>query len=289
VGDVIARIFSHWVLLLLVVAIAAAGAGVAFRRIKPSYVSTSSVLLVPPATASDPNPLLSLDNNLSQLAVVLGAALESNASREQLARQQATADFTIESIANPSPNLAQLSARIEFTATDLNRAAAVRTANILVNEARAQLVQLQDQTGIDANNQVRVLKLAGASPPLPVGNSRLRATGIAGAGIVVLGCVVIIIVDSVQLRRRRRLSATGRNRRRARHNAADATAAAEQDDDVDRELPDDDPAEPSAEASSITEDDDRGSASGSRPASSSQPVVKQGHRGASLRGPARSR
>lgn len=211
VADLLRALRRRWPLSLLVFAIALAAAAWTYTNTKPLQQSTSAVLLIPPTTPANPNPLLQLDNNLSQLAVVLAATMESDASRQLLAQQSATASFSIQTLADPSPNVAQLSARIEFTTRAISGEMARRTAYALVAEASVQLSHLQAQTSITSSNKVRVLQLSAASQPVIVGNGRIRAAGVTAALLFAVGAFNIVVFDAVWTRTRGR--GTGRKRR----------------------------------------------------------------------------
>lgn len=202
VADLFRALRRRWVLTFLVIVLAAGGSVWTYSHTQPTLQSTSSVLILPPSTRSDPNPLLGLDNNLSQLAVVLAATLESDATRQLLAKQNATAGYSIQTVANTAQNVAQLSARLEFTTSSASAQIAELTATALVQQASDQLALLQTRMSVKSGDEVQVLPLSAASQAVPVGNGRSRAAGATAAGLLVIGAGLVILLDYALGRRR---------------------------------------------------------------------------------------
>lgn len=172
--------------LLLILATAGAGAYVGWNRATNTYESSATVLVVPATSEASAaggvpdNPLTRLDDSISQLALVVGSQLSSDAVREQVTSVGGDGFYSADTLSSDNSAVAQLSPLVKVTATSATADGAQRAIGALLDQASAQLAAIQSASNVPADARAQVVVSTPPTASAVVGHPQLRAAGVFG-------------------------------------------------------------------------------------------------------------
>ncbi|MFG2936782.1 hypothetical protein [Streptomyces sp. NPDC048282] len=201
--DVAEALLRRWYVLLLALALTAAGAYKALHP-APRYLSSAVVVLKPPVTGNQPNQLTNLQPPLATLSYGVIQQLESPAGRAEL--DAAGVHGTYQLIPRNSGTSATpryLIPSVQVQAQRGDAVAADTAVGRVIEVYTKHVTQLQDAQGIAAGSRISASVLVAPSAA-PVQGTRTRAL----AGTALLGGIAGILgalwCDQYALRRRQR-------------------------------------------------------------------------------------
>lgn len=192
--------------IVAVLAVLAAAAG--WLSAKTEYQTTAAAVVIPPGSGSPDaglNPLINLNNDMAQLAVVISSAMQSQPARQAVEDAGAASDYTISTTAGDVSSFAQLSAQIVMTTHGPDAESSKNGAQALIDFARDRLVAVQRDAAVPPRNNALLVVSTEPEPGSAVSTSPLRTAVSYAAVAVVLAVVVLIVEEAIreQLRRRR--------------------------------------------------------------------------------------
>lgn len=201
--DVAEALLRRWYVLLLALALTAAGAYKVLHA-APQYLSSAVVVLKPPVTGNQPNQLTNLQPPLATLSYGVIQQLDSPAGHKELASAGVHGSFQL--IPRNSGTSATPRYLIPSVQVQVQRADAVeadRAVNRIIGVYTKHVTDLQDAQRIAPGSRISASVLVAPSTA-PVQGTRSRAL----AGTALLGAIFGILgalwFDRYALRRRKR-------------------------------------------------------------------------------------
>lgn len=202
--------------LLLILATACAGAYVGWNRATNTYESRATVLIVPAGRdiaaaggATPDNPLTRLDDGISQLALVVGSQLNSDAVRDQVVSVGGDGNYSANTLSSDDSAVAQLSPLVNVTATSATADGAQKAVGVLLDQSGAQLAAVQSASDVPADARAQVVVSTPATASAVVGNPQLRAAGVLGIAGGFAMLLLMIVVQPLLGRRRPGATSSG--------------------------------------------------------------------------------
>lgn len=195
--------------LLVIVAIAAAGAFAGYSRAASTYQSSATVLIVPP-TASDgtvDNPFTRLDFSTSQVALIVATQLDSDAVRDQVVAVGGSGQYDTDTLSGDNSATAQLTPQVRINATSATAEGASAAVDVLIDQAGAQLAAVQSASNVPTAAQTEIVVSSPPTTPALVGNPQVRAAGVLGIAGGFLALLALVAVLPFLDRRTRRKAA----------------------------------------------------------------------------------
>ncbi|SDI99643.1 hypothetical protein SAMN05444157_1191 [Frankineae bacterium MT45] len=196
---------------IAVVIVAILAAAYSWSNASALRQTSTDLLITPPAFSSGPgdvvdqNPMLNINSNVAQLASALATTMQSEAVASDLVQAGASGGFTVSNVSSDNPNTATITAQIHFVVTGDDADSTLKSANLIVAEAKKQLAKLQSDSNAPAKSHATLSMLSAPGTPTLVKSTRLRASGGLAAIIIIVGFVIIIIVDARLVARATRL------------------------------------------------------------------------------------
>lgn len=204
-GELVRALRRRWYVLVVAVALAAAGAHQVLRP-SPAYLSSAIVVLKPPVTGNQPNQLANLQPPLAAVSYAAVQQLESRAGAAEL--RAAGVDGTYRLIprnSGTSVTPRYLIPSLQIQAEQPGPAAADAAVRKIIELYTKHLTDLQTQQGIPEAARMSVTLLV---PPNAVAQSGTKSRGLAGYALlaVVAGVPAALWTDQLLARRARRTS-----------------------------------------------------------------------------------
>ncbi|MFC9297131.1 hypothetical protein ACFTWH_17410 [Streptomyces sp. NPDC057011] len=204
-GELVRALRRRWYVLVLAMALAAAGAYQVLRP-SPTYLSSAIVVLKPPVTGNQPNQLANLQPPLAAVSYAAVRQLESGAGAAEL--HAAGVDGTYRLIprnSGTSVTPRYLIPSLQIQAEQPGPAAADGAVRKIIELYSKHLTDLQTQQGIPEAARMSVTLLV---PPNAVAQTGTKSRGLAGAALlaVVAGVPAALWSDQLLARRSRRAS-----------------------------------------------------------------------------------
>ena len=238
VAQLLRSLLVHRVALAMV-AILAVLAGVAgWMSVSPVYRSTTLGVVIPPG-GGDPdamhNPLINLTFEVSQLALVVGTALQSEGGKQAAVDAGGTGEFTVEATFGTSSSFEQLTPQLNISADASSPESARRSAQALAEYAGGILNKMQLDAGVPVENDARLVWAVAPQAGERVPAGRTRRAGAYAVGTILAGVVLITLFDAL-LERRRGGPNTGRRQTGSDDDDGTAPKAADVGGAADRHL-----------------------------------------------------
>ncbi|WP_329376792.1 hypothetical protein OG625_04715 [Streptomyces sp. NBC_01351] len=204
-GELVRALRRRWYVLVVAMALAAAGAHQVMRP-SPTYLSSAIVVLKPPVTGNQPNQLANLQPPLAAVSYAAVRQLESSAGAAEL--RAAGVDGTYRMIprnSGTSVTPRYLIPSLQIQAEQPGPAAADAAVRKIIELYTQRLTDLQTQQGIPEAARMSVTLLV---PPNAVAQSGDKSRGLAGSALLagVAGVPVALWTDQLLARRGRRAS-----------------------------------------------------------------------------------
>ena len=201
-------LLRRWYLLLVGLAIAATGAYLAWDRIEPTYSAESSILMLPPTSATkavppnttNSNPLLYL-GGLGQARDALISALASDASKKDFEAKFPDTEYEIVPDNSSNAPIIVMSAEAPTAET------ALTAVKYLADRVDGEFSNLQRQLAVDKEEQIRSMPLTTATLAAPNYQTRIRTAAIVGVGLAAISVLLVGLVDGLLIHRRKGLVA----------------------------------------------------------------------------------
>lgn len=213
----------RWYLLIVVLAISAAGTYAIVQRLPATFRATASIVLVPPQTTlgDTGNPYLFL-GGLQQSVDVLSRDLGSEQVEQTLKQEggasasyAVTADYTT-------------SAPIVLVTTEApTGAAADAMLKAVVAQVPVSLDRLQAALAVPGKARITTQLISRSERPHQVMSGRYRAIVVVGGFLAVAGILLLATVDG--LVERRRLSLSGTRSRKGKRRGSEPEVSEEDD------------------------------------------------------------
>jgi capsular polysaccharide biosynthesis protein len=199
VDELVRSLTRRPVALLLVALVGALGAAYGWSSASTTYESRAVVLIIPPAGVDAPegpaaNPLVNLDDSISQLALTVSSQLQGDEVRNDVVAAGGDGVYSADTLSSDNAAVAQLTPLISLTASGGTAEGAQRAAAALVRQTSTQLAEIQDVANVPAASQAKVVTSAAPTTGIAAGNAQLRAAGVTGlaAGFVALVALVAL-------------------------------------------------------------------------------------------------
>lgn len=198
-----------WVVAVVVLAVLA-GVGVG-KVVKPSYQTTASVILLPPAdpSAGATNPYLAL-GNLDAASDVVVASINTDKLVQEMAQKYPSAQFVVAKDTTASAPFVL----VTVSAGDPDQA--LHEMQDIVALVPVRLETLQSSAKVSSTALITSKVVAQSDQPAVVNKSRIRSMAMAVLAVGVLGMAALVGLDALLTRRRARREAAGKLSRRAR-------------------------------------------------------------------------
>jgi hypothetical protein len=209
-------VFRRWYVALPAFVLSLGLAAAVYLSVPKVYASTSVLVLTQPLTGAiqpmDPdrppgiiNPLLNFDQGLSMSASIVIQALRTSEAAAALGiRPGGDTTFTVDN-GSSNPELPINGPFIFITGQSGSPAAASDIVARVVERARLELVQRQQNLDVPPATYVSAMVVMPPTPPQVQGGSKSRAAA-AALGLGLLGSLsAVFAVESVSVARRRRL------------------------------------------------------------------------------------
>ncbi|WP_199885349.1 hypothetical protein [Streptomyces sp. CB00455] len=224
-GELVRALRRRWYVLVVAMALAAAGA-VAVLRPAPVYLSSAIVVVEPPVTGSHPNQLANLQPPLAAVAYAVVQQLASPAGAAELRAAGVGGTYRlIPRNSGTSVTPRYLIPSLQIQAEQPGPAAADTTVRKIIEVYTKHLADLQTQQDIPAAARMSVDLLV---PPTAVAQSGTKSRGLAGVALLALvgGVAAALWTDRLLVRRRPGGRPTGEAGARPAPGRAPAAAAA---------------------------------------------------------------
>jgi capsular polysaccharide biosynthesis protein len=204
--DVMTALRRRWKILIAGLLLTAIAALLAMRILPPTYQATGSVIFISPAittdgSASDPtqpaNPYLNFGTPLAATADVVSASVNSDTTANRLSAAGATGTYQV--ALDPNSDAPLMS--VEATARD--SAKAVKTRDIVINEIRRELAEIQQASGAPVAQLIRAQTVTVSDNAPRVHGSLVRALAVILAVGVVLSCGCAVAAEGISRGRKR--------------------------------------------------------------------------------------
>jgi hypothetical protein len=210
-GDFLRLLRRHWVIALVGILIAGAGAAGAESQIAPTYLAKATVLLVPstrvPGIEKPVNPFQNYGSYTAIASSVLGIQTQGSQSVTDILHAGGTAQFTV----GPNPNAT--GAAIDVTATAADGTQALQTVNLVIAQMGRLLTNIQTQVGAPAGTFLSIQIITQDPAASAQHKSAVRgAIAVAVAALVLTG-LALGLAENRSRRRARRLAAKTPNSR----------------------------------------------------------------------------
>jgi len=209
VDELLRSLLRRPLALLLILGVACGGAYYGWTHATNTYESSATVLIVPagsdvtpPNGAVPDNPLARLDYNISQLALVVGSQLNSDAVRDQVVAVGGDAGYTADTLSSDNSAVAQLSPLVKITATSATADGAQQAIGVLIDQASAQLAAVQSASNVVPGGQAQAVVAAPATASTVVGSPQLRAAGVLGIAGGFAALLLMVMVQPLFGRKR---------------------------------------------------------------------------------------
>ncbi|MFG2985118.1 hypothetical protein ACGFYQ_28310 [Streptomyces sp. NPDC048258] len=204
-GELVRALHRRWYVLVLAMALAAAGA-LQVLRPTPTYLSSAIVVLTPPVTGNQPNQLANLQPPLAAVSYAAVRQLESPAGTGEL--RAAGVDGTYRLIprnSGTSVTPRYLIPSLQIQAEQPGPDAANTAVRKIIELYAKHVTDLQSQQGIPEAARMGITLLV---PPNAVAQTGTKSRGLAGAAMlaVVAGVPAALWTDRLLARRARRAS-----------------------------------------------------------------------------------
>ncbi|MFE9632040.1 hypothetical protein [Streptomyces sp. NPDC006463] len=202
-GELVRALRRRWYVLVVAMALAAAGA---YQVLRPSvtYLSSAIVVLKPPVTGSQPNQLVNLQPPLAAVSYAAVQQLDSPAAEAELRVAGVTGTYRlIPRNSGTSVTPRYLIPSLQIQAEQPGAAAADATVRKIIELYTKHLTDLQTEQGIPEAARMSVTLLV---PPNAVAQTGTKSRGLAGSVLLagVVGVPAALWTDQALLRRNRR-------------------------------------------------------------------------------------
>lgn len=193
--------------LILLLAFAAAAYG--WSSTSEQYESSAAVVVIPPGSGDADaglNPFINLNNNMAQLAVILGSAAQSSAARQAVEATGATGDYTVNTVAGDSSSFSQLSPQLVIVTHGPDAESARLGAVALIDFTRNRLNKIQLDAAVPPRNNALLITTTDPLAGELVATSPIRAAGAYFGATLVAGILLLLVFDvALEWIRERRL------------------------------------------------------------------------------------
>ncbi|MFD7256163.1 hypothetical protein [Streptomyces sp. NPDC059874] len=204
-GELVRALRRRWYVLVVAMALAAAGAHQVLRP-RPTYLSSAIVVLKPPVTGSQPNQLANLQPPLAAVSYAAVRQVESRAGAEELRAAGVEGTYRlIPRNSGTSVTPRYLIPSLQIQAEQPTPAAANTTVQKIIEVYSKHLTDLQTQQGIPEAARMSITLLV---PPNSVAQTGTKSRGLAGSALLAgaLGVPAALWTDQLLARRSRRAS-----------------------------------------------------------------------------------
>ncbi|SEO07169.1 hypothetical protein SAMN05216267_1016146 [Actinacidiphila rubida] len=204
--DVVRALVRRWYVLLVALAVTAAGA---YHELKPPLVYRSSavVVLKPPVTGNQPNQFANLQPPLAVVSHAVVEQLQSASGAEELRAAGVIGAYRLlPRNSGTSVTPAYLIPSLQVQADQPDPAAADRAVRRIIAVYTRHVGQLQDSQNIDAASRMSVDVLV---PPNPVQVTGTKSRALAGVALAGLGGGTLCALWTDRWLLRRRVARTG--------------------------------------------------------------------------------
>ncbi|MFD7554758.1 MULTISPECIES: hypothetical protein [unclassified Streptomyces] len=204
-GELVRALLRRWYVLVVAMALAAAGALQVLRPV-PTYLSSAIVVLKPPVTGTQPNQLANLQPPLAAVSYAAVRQLESSAGTDELRAAGVEGTYRlIPRNSGTSVTPRYLIPSLQIQAEKPAPAAANATVQKIIEVYSKHLTDLQVQQGIPEAARMSITLLV---PPNSVAQSGTKSRGLAGLALLALaaGVPAALWTDQLLARRSRRAS-----------------------------------------------------------------------------------
>ncbi len=217
-AEFVAKFLRRPILLAVIVILAVVAGVLGMKSAKAEYETTATMVVIPPGSGSPDaglNPLINLNNNIAQLAVIVATTVQTTDAANHLTERNGARITAVTTTAGDASSFAQLSPQIVFTTRAADPDSARLGAESVIDYAREQLIRIQAEAAVPPRNNALIV--VGAKPAMgePVGKGGPKAAAAYALAVVTGGILAILIADAILEWWRRRRSAQPRRRRGA--------------------------------------------------------------------------
>ncbi|UOD79536.1 hypothetical protein [Paenarthrobacter ureafaciens] len=197
VRNVISSIFRRWYILLVGLALTAAGCFVLQSSTPNTYKAQASLVLLPSvqSVGERGNPYLGL-GGMNEALDILTRKMSSEEFKEKIRLESGTDSYTA------APDRGTSGAILVITASSDASDQTMKILGTVVDQVPVALNELQDVLGVPDASRISVMKLLEDRTAIPEAKARTQMLLVAGAGGAALTLITTVLLDSLLLRRR---------------------------------------------------------------------------------------
>jgi hypothetical protein len=195
-------IARRWYVVVSALIVSLAVAFTVMQSVAPNYRAQGSVLLFAPSAAADPavgapvNPFRSFDASTAVLAAVTVQIMGDTDVRLRVAEQGGRPDYQVGQATDGTPVIITI-------ATDPDKAKAIETVNVAMDELQVELDRRQADAGAPENIRIRAIVLTAPTDASALVGGRIRAFLAVFAIGAAASISLAFIVEGVSQSRRR--------------------------------------------------------------------------------------
>ncbi len=207
-GDFLRLLRRHWIIALVGCVIAIAGAVGAASVAKPTYQAKASILIMPstvvPGVTGPVNPFQAFGVSTTTAGNILTIQVQSPQSVASILAKGGAGKYSI----SPDPNAT--GPVLDLTAESANQDLALKTLNLVIDETKAQLVDLQQRSNAPTNSFLTLQTISETPQAAKQTKGAIRSGIAAAIAVLVVTGIAMGLSETVMRRRaRRRIIAAG--------------------------------------------------------------------------------
>jgi capsular polysaccharide biosynthesis protein len=190
-------LLRRWYLVIVGLLLTGGLAAATFQAVRPTYESTSEVLLLPPATSvpKGGNPYLVL-GGLEAIGGVLSTAMMDQATTSEVKTEVPGAEYTIGlDETSPAPMLV-------VTARATTPQESLRIVDLVLQRIPPTMEKIQRAADVSTGSYITTTQITATERPTVIRKSQLRLVLVAAALGIAFTLLVVALIDALIMRRR---------------------------------------------------------------------------------------
>ena len=175
-------------------------ASTVFNYVPPKYTSSGIAVLVRqnnPTVPNAINPVVGSDGTFTTATLTLMQALDTPTVKAELGLKKGVDDFTINNVGKAAAASGGDRPFLYITTQSSSPQKSTEIVDDVIAAARQKLRELQNDSNVRPQNQIRVESVVDATPPVAVMNIVYGATGAALLLCIVVTCFVAYAWDTI--------------------------------------------------------------------------------------------
>jgi capsular polysaccharide biosynthesis protein len=178
-----------------------------FNHVPPKYTSNGTAVLVRqnnPMVPNTINPIVGSDGTLTTATLTLMQAIDTPAVKAELGLKESVDDFSVSNVGKATAASGGDHPFLYITTQSSNPQKSTEIVDDVIAVARQKLTDLQNDSNVRPQNQIKVESVVDAAPPKTVMNIVYAATGAALLLCIVVTFFVAYAWDTIIVARQKR-------------------------------------------------------------------------------------